>query len=363
MELFDESLNQAVRSVTGLDAEEWLVEKRAISRTLRTAADFPIATVCQCAAIEQKLSKDDASILRYYVWLASGCLTSSFILTQRDAAIRRIESSSNSIARSPLLVSIADGNAFVTVGISHLTTSRRHLSKGPLLARLTPHGWLLNGYSPWVTGGNQAAWFIVGATIETNEKEPKAESQPQEMIVAIPSQCDGVTVEPCAELMALTASATGPVRFDNVFVDDSQVLHGPIANVMTASGSSGGAGGLQTSALAIGHAAQAIQYLEYESQVRTDLRPVVERFKSQWLSLYSELLAINKAESTQNAGGFRKLANDLALNSTQAALIAAKGTGYMNDHEVGRWCREALFFLVWSCPQSVVQSHLCSLAT
>ena len=28
----------------------------------------------------------------------------------------------------------------------------------------------------------------------------------------------------------------------------------------------------------------------------------------------------------------------------------------------GRWCREALFFLVWSCPRSVVDANLCELA-
>ena len=28
----------------------------------------------------------------------------------------------------------------------------------------------------------------------------------------------------------------------------------------------------------------------------------------------------------------------------------------------GRWCREALFFLVWSCPQSVLSANLCELA-
>ena len=28
----------------------------------------------------------------------------------------------------------------------------------------------------------------------------------------------------------------------------------------------------------------------------------------------------------------------------------------------GRWCREALFFLVWSCPACVLSANLCELA-
>jgi hypothetical protein len=50
------------------------------------------------------------------------------------------------------------------------------------------------------------------------------------------------------------------------------------------------------------------------------------------------------------------------LRSTQAALAAAKGAGYVVGHPAGRWCREALFFLVWSCPQPVLSANLCELA-
>jgi hypothetical protein len=58
----------------------------------------------------------------------------------------------------------------------------------------------------------------------------------------------------------------------------------------------------------------------------------------------------------------RQRANSLVLRATQAALSAAKGTGYVLGHPAGRWCREALFFLVWSCPQPVSAAHLCELA-
>ena len=44
------------------------------------------------------------------------------------------------------------------------------------------------------------------------------------------------------------------------------------------------------------------------------------------------------------------------------SLAAAKGAGYAYRHPAGRWCREALFFLVWSCPQPVVAENLRELA-
>ena len=61
-------------------------------------------------------------------------------------------------------------------------------------------------------------------------------------------------------------------------------------------------------------------------------------------------------------GDLRQRANSLVLRAAQAALMAAKGTGYVAGHPAGRWCREALFFLVWSCPQHVAHANLCELA-
>jgi alkylation response protein AidB-like acyl-CoA dehydrogenase len=67
-------------------------------------------------------------------------------------------------------------------------------------------------------------------------------------------------------------------------------------------------------------------------------------------------------ESITTGNELRQRANSLALRASQAALAAAKGAGYVAGHPAGRWCREALFFLVWSCPQPVLQANLCELA-
>ena len=366
MELCSNELSRVIREVTGRHSAEWLAEIRGLSRSLKTVTDFPIETLRRCSAIEHWIGSDVDTLLRYYVWLASGCVTTAFISTQRNAAIRRIETSFNHALKNELLPWVVAGSAFVTVGISHLTTSRQHLSKAPLQATPMGDGWLLDGYCPWVTGGYYAKWLVVGAVerrVELDTVDTDSTVASRELLFAIPGARTGVIVETGADLMALTASATGQVRFENVVLNPSEVLHGPIANVMTASGMSGGAGGLQTSALALGHAAQAIEYLLGESKSRPDLRAVANRFVDQWQKLHADLLALAKGEPVRDAGELRKLANDLCLNSTQAALIAAKGAGFTNDHDVGRWCRESLFFLVWSCPHVVAQSHLCSFLT
>ena len=50
--------------------------------------------------------------------------------------------------------------------------------------------------------------------------------------------------------------------------------------------------------------------------------------------------------------------NQLALKSAQQALVACKGKGLVVGEKSGELCTQALFFLVWSCPQSVQNAHL-----
>lgn len=362
-ELNNDDVDRAVLDVTGVRSDEWIGKLRSQSPNLKLPTDFPVESIRACAAIEHRIGRDPASMLRFYVWLASGCLTTAFAMTQRNAALRRIETSTNENVKDSILARIQSGDAFTTVGISHLTTSRRHVSQPPMRATRTEQGWLLDGYCPWVTGGDHATWLVVGAVECDSQRAGEPVAVSREMLLAIPRNRPGVMVEAGMELVALTGSSTGAVLFENVIVTPEDVLHGPVANVMSASSGAtgaGGAGGLQTSALAIGLSAQAIGFLSEQAKVRVDLENVAGEFQRHWRTLFSELLAAGRGEAVQDAGCFRKSANDLALNSTQAALAAAKGAGYTAQHDVGRWCKEALFFLVWSCPQSVVQSHMCS---
>ena len=294
---------------------------------------------------------DEADLSRGYIKLATACLTTTFILTQRSAAVRRIVDSENQRLKERLLPALADGSSFTTVGISHLTTSRRHLAKPALAARETPEGFILDGYSPWVTGAAHADFVVVGASFDDE----------RQILLAVPKDLPGVSAPPHAQLLALTASHTGPLEFKNVRVGRDWVIDGPAENVMA--GRSGTkTGGLQTSALAIGLSAAAIEFLNRESAARPDLADPTANLRHDLDNLRLDLLANAAGDQVCPADEIRARANSLALRSTQAALAAAKGAGFVQSHPAGRWCREALFFLVWSCPQPVMAANLCELA-
>ena len=87
--------------------------------------------------------------LTYTVTSDNPGLVSTFILTQRSAAVRRIATSENETAKRSLLPGLLSGDIFATVGISHLTTSGRHLKAPLVTAEPTDDGFLLTGTVPW----------------------------------------------------------------------------------------------------------------------------------------------------------------------------------------------------------------------
>src|SRR5580692_5710971 len=102
----------------------------------------------------------DVQVMALYEKLAAACLTTTFVLTQRNAACQRIAASDNFEIKSELLPALCRGEAFATVGISHLTTSRQHLAKPVVSAVESQDDFVLDGTVPWVTGGSAAKHIV-----------------------------------------------------------------------------------------------------------------------------------------------------------------------------------------------------------
>src|SRR5207248_2307359 len=134
-------------------------------------------------------------------------------------------------------------------------------------------------------------------------------------------------------------------------------LAGPVEKVMA--GGRGGTGGLETSCLALGLTGAAVTYLLQEAASRPDLKPTAERLDHARLLMREELhRAAREGCSAEAAAALRARANTLVLRASQAALTASKGAGFVRGHPAQRWARQALFFLVWSCPRSAVEATM-----
>ena len=291
-----------------------------------------------------------------YLALSSACLTTTFVITQRSGACSRIAGAENHAMKEALLPALASGDSFATIGISHLTTSGRHLARPLLRAYPQDGGYRLDGASPWVTGAKHAERVVVGAVVMDDDQPTE-----QQILAVVPADLAGVNVPDPVRLVALTGSCTGRFELSDAFVDQRQVLAGPVENVMNLGGG-GTTGGLQTSTLALGLSRAALEFMAEESSRRDELIPSRDALENDFNQTMQLLMAAVDGDPDCSKELVRTRANSLALRTTQAALVAAKGAGFVRGHPAGRWCREALFFLVWSCPQPVVSANLCELA-
>ncbi len=189
-------------------------------------------------------------LVQRYARLASGSLTAVFILSQHDAALRRFLAAPDKPTAERWLNAVGRARAVATVGISHLTTSRRLGTQAIQVAELAPGRYRLNGTMPWVTAAKRADLVVTGAALEDG----------RQMLIALPADRPGVQVCPPFALAALQASCTSQVDLRDVEVDDSDLLAGPAPEVLSHAGAVG-TGGLETSALALGQARAALSAL------------------------------------------------------------------------------------------------------
>jgi alkylation response protein AidB-like acyl-CoA dehydrogenase len=287
-------------------------------------------------------------LVQRYAQLAGGSLTAVFILSQHDAAVRRLAAAETG-ASDRWLRAVGEGRAFVTVGISHLTTSRR---VGVNAAEIAPGQFQLDGTMPWVTAAEPASLFVTGAVLDDR----------RQMFIALPADRPGVSVRPAFSLAALQASCTAQVQLDGVQVDHSDLLAGPAADLSSQPGAVGTAG-LETSALALGQARVALEAIVKLAPQRTELTEPVDILCDHWQSQWRHLMALARgAPEAGSASQLRTQANSLVLRATQAYLTASKGTGFLRTEPSQRWARQALFFLVWSCPAPVAEAAIRDLA-
>src|SRR5262249_50693427 len=151
-------------------------------------------------------------------------------------------------------------------------------------ARETADGYLLEGVIPWATGAAHAAWIVVGAQLDDG----------RQLLGLLPTDVSGITIEPAAQLLGLSATNTGSVRCDGVLMR-REWLMAPVAADVLKFGKGGGAGGLQTSALALGTALAAIEYLEIESDRRGELQHIAEGLRRRWTALEADLATCARA--------------------------------------------------------------------
>jgi alkylation response protein AidB-like acyl-CoA dehydrogenase len=284
----------------------------------------------------------EPAILAMLAAIAARCLTTALALTQWASACRIIAGGEPAV-RAARLPALARGDTSTTVGISQLSTSRRHLGTPALNASRVGDTWRLNGLCPWVTGADSSDTIVTGAITETGEQ----------LFFVVATDAAGLDIAPPMHLLALSGSRTSSVVFRDV--EPADVIRPAEAGVRT--------GGLATTALAVGATRAAVGLIDHEARGRPALAPVATGLRSEVDELWRQLdaAAVGGIEPAER-DRLRAQANGLVVRAAQAALTASKGAGFVAGHPAERLVRESMFFLVWSCPQAVSSAVMCELA-
>ncbi len=279
--------------------------------------------------------------LRYEA-IASASLATALILSQRDSAAGMIDGADSESLRRELLPGLAANEIFSTVGIAQLTTSRQG---GPpaLTAEPAGNGYRLEGLIPWATGADHCDFLVAGAAIQT--------PSPAQILFVLPTDLPGVTVEPPTPMVALSASRTTSIRCTNVPLANRWILSGPKERALA-----GRKKGLAIgqSFLAMGLCRSALDLIAAHDSDRA--RQMRQRLGNQLDLLRARVLLYAQAESPDLLEGprLRGACNDLAVRITHSVVALYKGTALLTSHPAQRLAREAMFLLVWSCPDPVI---------
>jgi alkylation response protein AidB-like acyl-CoA dehydrogenase len=176
----------------------------------------------------------------------------------------------------------------------------------------------------------------------------------RQLFFVVPTDAHGVVIDPPLDMLALTGSRTSAVHFDGAR---------PTFVIEPSAQQAARAGGLATTALALGSARAAVALVQREASCRADLAPIGTNLANELADLLARLeSAARDGIAIADRDTLRGDATSLVLRAAQAAVTSSKGAGFVRGHPAERIARESFFFLVWSCPQSVSSALLCEWA-
>jgi alkylation response protein AidB-like acyl-CoA dehydrogenase len=231
--------------------------------------------------------------------------------------------------------------------------------------------WVINGTKTWITNGGIADVHVVVASVD-----PELKGRGQASFV-VPPGTPGVSQGQKFKKMGIRASHTAEVVFDDVRIPGSMLLGGKekldekLARAREGKSGSRSQAAMATfektrpavGAQAVGIARAAYEYaLEYAKERKQFGRAIIENqaiaFKLAQMRMKTDaarLLVWNASWRGSSGEGFeaaegsqsKLFAGETAVSVTDEAIQILGGAGYIREHPVERWHRDAKIFTIF----------------
>jgi alkylation response protein AidB-like acyl-CoA dehydrogenase len=259
--------------------------------------------------------------------LAGACLSTTFVWLQHHSVVRAVARSDNIGLRDDLLGPLCRGERRAGLALGGTLP-------GPprLRARPVPGGYRLDGSSPWVTGWGLIDTLYVAARDERDTIVWAVLDAP-----AASTLSTSTLAAELVQLVAVMASRTVHLRFDQQFVPADRVVHTlPLAEWQHQDR----AGLRMNGSLALGLAARCGQLIGPGP-------------------LDDQLAACRSGLDTADPDSMpaaRAAACELAMRATAALVVAQGARAILADQDAQRLAREALFLLVFGSRPTIKQA-------
>jgi alkylation response protein AidB-like acyl-CoA dehydrogenase len=209
-------------------------------------------------------------------------------------------------------------------------------------------GYRISGHKQWVTNGRVAGTMILFARVEGRAREGVT-------AFVVSMDAEGISFGKHAEKMGVISATTDDVLFDNVFVPEEDLLGEEGRGLRVALGTLD-TGRIGIAAQAVGIAEAAFRYATQYAAGRTTFgKPIAEhqaiafkladmqtRIKAARLLVYEAAWMKDQEMPHGEAGARAKLyASQVANEVAYEAVQVLGGRGYMKDHPVERYYRDA----------------------
>lgn len=270
---------------------------------------------------------DRRTAWRTVEWLASGCLTTTFVWAQHLGTVTAIAERAGYGMRDRWLRSLCTGELRAGVAFSAL---RR---PGPPMLTASPGagGWVLQGSAPWVSGWGRIDVIRVAARHGEDIVWTLVDVAPGPALLAEP-----------LELAAVNASGTVTLRFERCAVPEDRVI---LIEPFEAWRARDREGLRLNGSHALGVAGRCVRLLG--DAARTDDSSAVSAIRSELDNATAETLPHARAR-----------ASHLAMRLAERLVITGGGGSILLTDHAQRLAREALFLLVFGQTPAIREQQL-----
>ena len=238
-------------------------------------------------------------------------------------------------------------------------------------ARRDGDDWVIDGHKMWIGNGGIANVHVVNAVVD-EELGHRGQA-----LFIVPGGTPGLEMVRKLDKLGCRASHTAELKFDGVRVPAANLLGGPekleqkLAHAREAGGRRSGSATLGTfeqtrpmvAAQALGIARAAMEYAtDYASRREAFGGPIIDNQgiafpladlataidAARLLTWRASWMAATGVPLDRGEGSMSKLAaSEVAVHATERAIQTMGGWGYVTDHPVEKWYRDAKLYTIF----------------